>query len=251
MISIDKKNNVAILKFQRPEALNAFNEEMFDSVADALLNTAEEDDVKVLIITGAGRAFSAGLDLTSVGVKAAAPKHGFPGMFEAFIEYPKPILLAINGIGVGFGCTICGLADLVFMAESARLKCPFTSLGLSAEAGSTITFPGLMGHQAATWALMSSEWLDAESCKQSGLVFSVCPDDALLSIVSRHADILAEKSLSSLITNKELLMAPKRDALREVNEVETVAISSLMGGPANLEAIAAFKEKREADFSAL
>ena len=94
------------------------------------------------------------------------------------------------------------------MAESARLKCPFTSLGLSAEAGSTITFPGLMGHQAATWALMSSEWLDAESCKQSGLVFSVCPDDALLSIVSRHADILAEKPLSSLITNKELLMAP-------------------------------------------
>ena len=108
-----------------------------------------------------------------------------------------------------------------------------------------------MGHQAATWALMSSEWLDAESCKQSGLVFSVCPDDALLSIVSRHADILAEKPLSSLITNKELLMAPKRNALREVNEVETVAISSLMGGPANLEAIAAFKEKREADFSAL
>ena len=76
MISIDKKNNVATLTFQRPEALNAFNEEMFDSVADALLNTAEEDDVKVLIITGAGRAFSAGLDLTSVGVKGAAPKHG-------------------------------------------------------------------------------------------------------------------------------------------------------------------------------
>ena len=70
--------------------MNAFNEEMFDSVADALLNTAEEDDVKVLIITGAGRAFSAGLDLTSVGIKGAAPKHGF-GMFEAFIEYPANI----------------------------------------------------------------------------------------------------------------------------------------------------------------
>ena len=102
MISIDKKNNVATLTFQRPEALNAFNEEMFDSVADALLNTAEEDDVKVLIITGAGRAFSAGLDLTSVGIKGAAPKHGFPGMFEAFIEYCSLLMELVLDLVVRF-----------------------------------------------------------------------------------------------------------------------------------------------------
>ena len=126
---------VRILRFNRPEALNAFSEAMFDAVAEDLLAAEKDDSVKVLIITGEGRAFSAGMDLSDRPGKGSLPVHGFAGMFEAFIEFPKPILLAINGLGVGFGCTVTGLADLVFMAESAKLRCPFTALGLTAEQG--------------------------------------------------------------------------------------------------------------------
>ena len=241
---------VRILRFNRPEALNAFSDAMFDAVAEDLLAAAEDDSVKVLIITGEGRAFSAGMDLSDRPGKGSQPVHGFAGMFEAFIEFPKPILLAINGLGVGFGCTITGLADLVFMAESAKLRCPFTALGLTAEAASTVTFPAMMGSQNANWVLLSSEWLDAHTCKEYGLVFEVVADDQLLERTLERAQTLASKPLASLITTKEMLMAPRREALREASEIETAGLGSLMGGPANQEAIAAFKDRREPDFSA-
>ena len=251
MISVSDNGAVRSLLLDRPEALNAFNSRMFDELTDALLLAADEDSVKVVIITGAGRAFSAGLDLSSIDAEERALKHGFPGLYEALLEFPKPILLAINGLGIGVGCTICGLVDMVFMAESARLRCPFSALGLTAEAGSTITFPALLGHQAASWVLMSSEWLDADTCRRLGLAFATVADDALLAVTQQHAQILAAQPLASLMTTKELLMVPRREALREAHELEGAAMASLMGGAANQEAIAAFKQKRTPDFSKL
>ena len=112
---------VRVLTLNRPEALNAFNGAMFDAVATEVLAATDDQSVKVLVITGEGRAFSAGMDLTDRPSQANPPEHGFDGMFESLIEFPKPLLLAINGVGVGFGCTITGLADLVFMGEGARL----------------------------------------------------------------------------------------------------------------------------------
>ena len=240
---------VRVLRFNRPEALNAFNGAMFDAVAERLLAAAENDAVKVLIITGEGRAFSAGMDLADSPSKQAAPVHGFEGMFEAFIEFPKPILLAINGVGVGFGCTITGLVDLVFMAKGAKLRCPFTALGLTAEAASTVTFPALMGPQMANWVRLSSDWRDAQTRPTYGLAFEGVADAELLARTMEQAQVLAAKPLASLITTKEMLMAPRREALREASEIETAGLGSLMGGPANQEAIAAFKERREPDFA--
>lgn len=251
MLTITEDHDaIRILRFNRPAALNAFNGAMFDAVAEDLIAAAENDAVKVLVITGEGRAFSAGMDLTDQPDPNNPPVHGFDGMFEAFIEFPKPLLLAINGVGVGFGCTITGLADLVLIAESARLRCPFTALGLTAEAASTVTFPAMMGPQAANWVLLSSSWLDAQTCKALGMVVDVVPDESLLQQTLERGQVLAEKPLASLITTKEMLMAPRREALREAHEIETAGLGSLMGGPANKEAVAAFVEGREPDFSA-
>ena len=251
MISITNDGAVRSLLLDRPEALNAFNNAMFDDLTDALLAAAKDETVKVVTLSGVGRAFSAGLDLASIGTDEPEPKHGFPGLYEALLEFPKPLLLAINGLGVGVGCTICGLVDLVFMAKSARLRCPFSALGLTAEAGSSITFPTLLGHQAATWVLMSSEWLDADTCQRLGLTFATVADAELLSVTQQHAQILAAQPLASLMTTKELLMVPRREALRSAHELETAAMASLMGGAANQEAIAAFRQKRTPDFSEL
>ncbi len=248
LTSISNSGAVRTLAFNRPEALNAFNDDMFDAVAADVLAASEDDSVKVLVVTGTGRAFSAGMDLAAQR-GGPAPKYGFPGMFEAIIECPKPIILAINGLGVGFGCTICGLADLVFMADNARLRCPFTSLGLTAEAASTVTFPQLMGYQNAFWGLLSSQWMDAQTCKDLGLVFAVAEAEKLLTNVDEHAQILAAQPLASLVATKELMMAPRRESLRAAYKVENVALASLMGGPANLEAVAAFKARRQADFA--
>ena len=251
MITVADAGFVRTLTLNRPEALNAFNTTMFDALAEALLVAAEDDAIKVVIITGAGRAFSAGLDLASNEATDTPPKHGFPGLYEALLEFPKPILLAVNGLGIGFGCTICGLVDMVFMAANARLRCPFSALGLTVEAGSSITFPHLLGHQAASWMLMSSEWFDADACARLGLSYATVADEDLLPVTMEHAQILAAQPLVSLMTTKELLMAPRRDALREADEMEGIAMATLRGGAANVEAVHAFREKRAPDFSRL
>ena len=178
MLEVRDADRVRTLTLNRPEALNAFNNPQFDEVAEAFLAARDDDDVRVVVLTGAGRAFSAGADLSEAG-RTAKVVHGFGGMAHIIAEFPKPFVVAVNGLGVGVGATVCGLADFAFMASSARLRCPFSELGLVAEAGSTLTFPALMGRQKAAWMLMSSDWMSAEQCKDMGLVLDVFPDDVL------------------------------------------------------------------------
>jgi enoyl-CoA hydratase/carnithine racemase len=202
------------------------------------------------VLTGAGRAFSAGADLAQAP-QASGGRIGVPEMLEQVLVFSKPLLLAVNGLGVGIGATFCGLADLVFMSESARLRCPFTRLGLVPEAASTLTFPALMGRQQASWMLLSSEWMDARACKDAGLAFALCAPEALIETTLEHARKLAALPLVSLKETKRLIMEPQREAMRRVMHAELELIASLRGAPANAEAVAAFREKREPDFSRL
>ena len=248
MLQISNDGFVRVLTLDRPEALNAFSGALFDALTEGLLAAADEASVRVAILTGSGRAFSAGLDLTEVGQEAEPPVHGSAGLFDALIDFPKPLMLAINGLGVGFGATICGLADMAFMALSARLRCPFTSLGLTGEAGSSTTFPSLLGHQAASWMLYSSAWMDAEACKAAGLVLDVFADDALADEVMQRAQTIAAQPLSTLLHSKALLMGPRRERIRAAISAENAVYAELMGGPDNREAINAFLEKRPPNF---
>ena len=249
MLQTHDEGLVRVLTLNRPEALNAFNGALFDALTEGLLAAADDASVRVAIITGTGRAFSAGLDLSEIGKEIEPPVHGSAGLFEALIGFPKPLMLAINGLGVGFGATICGLADMAFMAQSARLRTPFTSLGLTGEAGSTTTFPSLLGHQAASWMLYSSAWLDAEACKSVGLVLDVFPDDRLAEEVMGRAQTIAAQPLSALLHSKALLMGPKRERIRAAIRAENEVYAELMGGPDNVEAINAFLEKRQPNFA--
>jgi enoyl-CoA hydratase/carnithine racemase len=178
-------------------------------------------------------------------------KHGFIGLIDALVDFPKPLLVAVNGLGIGIGATILGFADLGFMADGARLKCPFTSLGVAPEAASSYLFPALVGRQNAAWALLSSEWISAAEAREMGLVKEVCAPDELLVTARRHADVLAAKPISSLVAVKRTMTEPHRDAIRAARDRENAAFAELMGGPANLEALAAFAEGREPDFTRL
>ena len=149
------------------------------------------------------------------------------------------------------GATICGLADFAFMAERARLRCPFSELGLVAEAGSTLTFPALMGRQKAAWMLMSSEWMSAEQCRDMGLVLEIFPDDVFTDEVRERAAKLAALPPGPLAAAKRLINGPEIERLKSVIDAENAELAGLSGGPANLEAVTAFREKRSPDFSAL
>ncbi|WP_370246762.1 enoyl-CoA hydratase/isomerase family protein [Nocardioides sp.] len=247
---------VRTLTLNRPEALNAFNEALYDATAEALLAAAEDPAVAVVLLTGAGRGFSAGTDLLEMHRLATDPTfergtHGFLGLIDALVEFPKPLVVAVNGLGLGIGTTILGFADLSFASTQARFKCPFTSLGVAPEAASSLLFPQLLGRQEAAWVLLSSEWISATEAHRMGLVWRLCEPDDLLAEAHRHAAVLAARPISSLIAVKRTMTAPHRDAVREARARENAAFAELMGGPANLEALTAFAEGRPADFTSL
>lgn len=243
------RNRVRTLTLDRPEALNAFDEALYDATTQALLTAAEHPEVAVVIITGAGRAFSAGQDLNEMQARITDPgfvpgRHGFTGLIDALARFPKPLVCAVNGIGLGIGTTILGYADLAFMATTARLKCPFTSLGVAPEAASSYLLPQLIGRQNAAWMLMSSEWIDAEEALRMGLVWKVCAPDELLAEARRHAEVLASRPISSLMAVKQTIMDPTRDQIAAATARENALFANLMGAAANAEALAEFTRGR-------
>ena len=248
---------VRTITFDRPDALNAFNEALYDATADALIAAAADPGVAVVVLTGSGRAFSAGTDVLEMAARTtdpdgfAAGAHGFPGMVDELVCFPKPVLCAVNGLALGVGATMLGHVDLVLMSRDARIRCPFTALAVAPEAASSYTFPLLMGRQAATWALMSSEWLSADECLAAGLAWRVCEPDALLDETMAVARVLASKPLASLIETKRTIVAAHVALIAAARERENNAFAKLLGLPANLEAFRAFAERRDPDFPAI
>lgn len=242
-------NRVRTLTLNRPEALNAFNEALYDTVAEALASAAADPEVAVVLITGTGRGFSAGQDLTEMQARITDPgftpgAHGFPGLIDALAAFPKPLLCAVNGLAVGLGATILGFADLAFMSTTARVKCPFTSLGVAPEAASSYLLPQLVGRQNAAWLLMSSEWVDAPDALRMGLVWRLCEPEDLVAEATRHAEILAARPISSLIAVKQAMVEPTRGEIAAARTREDGYFAELLGAQANAEALADFSRDR-------
>jgi enoyl-CoA hydratase/carnithine racemase len=248
-LQITDVNRVRTLTLDRPEALNAFNEALYDATTVALHQAAEDPEVAVVLITGNGRAFSAGTDLTEMQARITDPdftpgEHGFMGLIDALTAFPKPLLCAVNGLGLGIGTTILGFADIAFMATTAKLKCPFTSLGVAPEAASSYLLPQLIGRQNAAWLLMSSEWVSAEEALRMGLVWKVCEPGELLTEAATHAAVLASRPIASLEAVKATMVAPIRAEIEAARARENACFVELMGAQANADALAAFNEKR-------
>ncbi|QLL05189.1 enoyl-CoA hydratase/isomerase family protein [Mycobacterium vicinigordonae] len=246
---IDDDNRVRTLTLNRPEALNAFNEALYDATTQALYDAADDPEVAVVLLTGAGRGFSAGTDLAEMQARITDPdfqegKYGFRGLIEALAAFPKPFICAVNGVGLGIGTTILGYADLVFMSSSARLKCPFTSLGVAPEAASSYLLPLLLGRQNAAWLLMSSEWVDATEALRMGLAWRVCEPQDLLPDARRHANILASRPIPSLLAVKHTMMEPLRAEIAAATARENAHFAELMGAQANAAALADFSGRK-------
>jgi len=255
VIRIHDADRIRLVTLDRPDALNAFNEALYDATTDALVEAAADPGIAVVVLTGAGRAFSAGTDVIEMAARNdGAPvvgAHGFPGFVDHLAAFPKPLLCAVNGVALGIGATMLGLADLVFMSSEARVRCPFTALALAPEAGSSFTFPSLMGRQNATWALLSSEWLAADDCLRLGLAWRVCAPDRLLDETMRHAHVLASKPIASLVETKRTIVGALRESVAAARARENEAFARLLGGPANREALAALAARREPNFRAV
>jgi enoyl-CoA hydratase/carnithine racemase len=254
MLLVDDRERVRLLTLDRPAALNAFDDDLYDAACAALVAAADDPDVAVVVITGAGRAFSAGQDLGELGNPRRhddGKRHGFAPFIETVEAFPKPLIAAVNGIGVGIGLTLLPHCDLVLMAEDARLRAPFASLGVTVEAGNSYLLPATVGPQAAAHLLYTAAWLDAGQCVDIGLAWKSCPPERLLDQTMEVASEIAAMPIPSLIATKRLLVASRIDAIQAARARENAAFAELVGGPANREAIAAFREKRKPDFTRL
>jgi len=261
VLRIDDTDRVRLVTFDRPEARNAFDTALYHAAADALDGAARSEDIAVVVLTGEGSAYSAGQDLGEMGRLSdpaqragradVVSAHGFVRFISQIEAFPKPIVAAVNGVAVGLGTTMLPYCDIVLAADTARFRLPFASLGVVPEAGSTFTLPSVMGWQAAARVFYTAEWLSADEAVACGLAWRCVPLDALLDEAMMLARSIARMPIVSLVETKRLLLATRLDAARAARVREEEVFSRLTGAPANREAIAAFLEKREPDFTNL
>jgi enoyl-CoA hydratase/carnithine racemase len=232
-IRVDDRGHVRIVTFDRPEARNAFDVAMYRATADALAQARDDNNIRAVVLTGAGTAFSAGQDLNEMrafasGTAEADGATGFPVLLDIVQSLPKPLLAAVNGVAVGLGFTLLAHCDLVVVADDARFKVPFTELGVPAEAGSTYLFPMRMGWQRAAQVLFTSAWLTARDVVEAGLAVEQCPGDDVLDRTLLLADHIASLSPDSVQAIKRLMVEAQLPHVVAARRREEAAFAELL-----------------------
>ena len=215
-ILLQQTDGIATLTLNRPEVLNAYNPEMGDEIVDAFARIRADDEMRVVILTGAGRAFCAGVDLKYMKEQAARAQRGedfrsvgeedfvrsFPLELAAF---PKPTIVAFNGAAIGVGVTMSLCCDIRIAAESAKLGATFTKLGMLPGLGSTHLLPKIVGLGKALELVLTARVIEAHEAAEIGLVNKVVPDDRLMSEARALAALICENSPSAVAAAKRAL----------------------------------------------
>lgn len=236
-------DGVRLITWNRPDALNALNDELWDATRDALVGAQADPGLRCVVITGTGRAFTAGQDL---GEMMAPPDHGddelhgYRGLIPVVETFDKPLLAAVNGLGLGIGATILPYCDIVWIAEGARLKVPFVTLGVTTEAAGSLLLPQRMGWQAAAHFILTAEWLSAEEAVACGLAWKVSAPESLLDDTMEVARKIGTMPVDSLQTTKRLMVAGRLDAVRAAREREDAEFARMVGSEDNQAALTQF-----------
>ena len=232
-VRIDDADGVRVVSIDRPEKRNAIDRHVYVALDDAFREALERDDIGALVLTGTGtEAFSSGADRDELAALTAGTGQDFSRAANRFCDmlriYPKPVVMAVNGVAVGMGTTLLGYADVAFAAERARFRTPFTAMGISPELGSSWLLPQLVGWQRASWMLLSSEWVDARTAADWGLVVDVVADDDLLTHATRAARTIAAHSLPSLRAVKQTMLAWRTESVERALAAEKEHFGALL-----------------------
>ncbi len=198
-ILFDVEHGFARLTLNRPDRLNSFTVEMHGEVADALTRAERDDAIRALLLTGAGRGFCAGQDLSDRAVAPGADgldlgeslENRYNPLIKRLVNLPKPVICAVNGVAAGAGANIAFAADIVLAAKSARFIQSFSNIGLVPDSGGTWILPRLAGHARALGLALTGEPLSAEKAESWGLIWRVVEDDQLKSESEKLASRLA------------------------------------------------------------
>lgn len=222
---------VRVLTFDRPEKLHALDAGLADRATAALGAAGSDASVGAVVLTGSGRAFSAGVDLdhlAAIGAGTESSRHTID-FNEAVRHFPKPLIAAVNGMAVGVGCTMCLHVDLVVAGTSARFRTPFTKIGVAPEIGSSWLLPQQIGHQRASWMLLSSEWVDAPTAVDWGLAFEEVADERLLDRAVELAGTIAANGAEAVAAAKRTVRAWRLPSIEAAEVVENAEFRALLG----------------------
>ena len=246
----DYNESCLTLTMSHTRRKNALTLEMYDELASALSQAADRSEVRTVVITGQGDAFTAGNDLkdfmTSPPTSTNTPVFRF---LRELSTFPKPLIAAVNGVAVGIGTTMLLHCDFVYATEKARFHMPFIQLGLVPEAGASWLLPQKVGHRRAAELLMLGEPFDSIRAKELGIINDYTAEELLLETVYGVAHRLATLPPAALRQTKNLLKQTTQGQLEHVMTNEGEIFIDRLSSPETAEALQAFFEKRRPNFS--
>jgi enoyl-CoA hydratase/carnithine racemase len=249
-IITELSGTVLRVQFNRPSKKNAMTAAMYAALAEELDRADKNDDVRVVLVHGAGDSFTAGNDLADFTTHPPGPGDSPQARFlDALIRFGKPLVAAVYGVAIGGGTTMLLHFDFVYAAESTRFQVPFINLALVPELASSYTLPRQIGYLHAAELIFLGEQFSAARANELGLVTAVVPDQSVLAKASEIALALARKPAEALRACKKLIKAPDQDAIRQSVSREVSEFAARVRSDEAREAFAAFLAKRKPNFS--
>jgi 2-(1,2-epoxy-1,2-dihydrophenyl)acetyl-CoA isomerase len=256
-IRLAKTEGVTTITLNRPETLNAFNFSMGEELLDALMACGKDDGVRVVVLGGEGRAFSAGGDVKAMAsfLEEGKPVRFFqrliPLLHPILVEMtrmPKPIIGRVHGFASGYGMSLALGCDLVVAAESTRFHMAYVLVGLAPDGGSSFFLPRLVGPKRALEIFLTGDAIDAREAERLGIVNRVVPDTELEQATQELARRLAQGAPLAMAEAKKLVYRGLGETLERQLEDEREAIQRSAATQDFSEGVSAFVEKRRSTF---
>jgi 2-(1,2-epoxy-1,2-dihydrophenyl)acetyl-CoA isomerase len=251
-VLIKKSEGVCTIVLNRPEVMNAWNREFVSELLEASENAASDEEVKVLVIEGAGRNFSSGADMSLLHEESSAPEWLWSmkqlGQFMRRLrEIPQPIISKVRGVAVGAGVNLALASDFVIAAHDALFCEVFVNIGVILDAGGTYFLPRLVGLARARELALLGDFIDGKRAAEIGLIYKSVPDEEIDNEVHELARTLSRKSLRAMALIKEGLEKSLDMSLDEVLEWEAAHQAIMLQTKEHKEAVRAFLKSRGKD----
>ena len=250
IVKYEQRNAVAIITLNRPDSMNAFNRELRADLNAALGSAQADDTVRVIVLTGEGRCFSAGADLKA-GVSHDVAKMlqaEYRPVQDAIADIPKPVIAAIPGSAAGIGLSIALQCDLLIMADNAFMLSPFTTISLVPDGGLNWLLVRQLGYRRAFQLSVESERIPADRCVELGLANKAVPPAELQSAALEWATALSQRAPLSLAATKKVMRFAADNSWGSCFDLEAKLQGELVGSADNHEGVQAFFEKRVPEF---
>ncbi|MCI2400230.1 enoyl-CoA hydratase [Aliiroseovarius subalbicans] len=250
-IIVEIADHIMLVKLNRPEALNALNLDLLGELGEALADGQKNDKVRCFVITGSEKAFAAGADIKMMAEKSFVDAFAgdlFTPEEAAIMRIRKPIIAAVSGYALGGGCELAMMCDFIIASDTAKFGQPEVNLGVMAGMGGTQRLTKLVGRAKSMDMNLTGRFMDAEEAERSGLVSRVVPCKKLMDEAMAAAGKIAEKSMITVMAIKESVNRAEQLPLTEGILFERRVFHSLFATEDQKEGMAAFSEKREAQF---